>query len=283
MVRVRGSLGVVGLLLAVVTVLHCPTALSEDLPKARLSPPHEVSGAGTAERIRLAPVLLDGGSELSIVAPKGWLQIAQEVSSTLKDSHSDLSNLFGDIPQFRTSVQLMDEDTFFVATGAPKWTNALFYKGQIILPLPADLKVDLQNITRSIRHEYTHAVIHALSGGNCPGWLDEGLAQWEEGPVHPAIKRALSTWLVKNDPLPLGLLQGGFTRLEQKMVPAAYAQSLWMSRYLLDEYGFIRIRNYFNDLRYGTDREKSFRVSFGITQSRFEQKAARAMAANRAF
>jgi hypothetical protein len=133
-------------------------------------------------------------------------------------------------------------------------------------------ETDYDNLVRSIKHEYTHAVIHALSDGKCPGWLDEGLAQWAEGDENPALKPALSTWLRRNEVVSLKLLQGGFTKLETRMVAAAYAQSLYAAEYVINGFGFEKIKTYFEDLRSGTSKEDAFSGSFGISESSFERR-----------
>lgn len=95
---------------------------------------------------------------------KQWVPQAEQIISTLKETHSRLQELFGDIPQFRTAVQLMDEDTFFSLparrAGRTRCTTkirSLFQCHQLKILI---LKNSIQ---RSIRHEYTHAVTHALS------------------------------------------------------------------------------------------------------------------------
>ena len=172
---------------------------------------------------------------------------------------------------------LMDEDEFFALTGAPKWTNAMFYRGEIILPIARAKSVDVENLNRSVRHEYTHAILSALSGGNLPGWIDEGLAQWFEGEESPGLRAALRDWLKTNEPVPLKLLQGGFTKLKPEMVPAAYAQSLLAARLVADKYGFPAIANYFMMLRDGVDKESAFHTAFNISLADFEAQLGRAL------
>ena len=130
---------------------------------------------------------------------------------------------------------------------------------------------------RSVKHEYTHAVINALSGGRCPGWLDEGLAQWAEGSVNPALEPALRKWLYFNPPIPLDLLQGGFTRLELPMVPPAYAQSLFAARSVIKTFGFPKISKYFKNLRKGKRKVSAFENSFDVDDSSFEKALGKSM------
>ena len=223
-------------------------------------------------KLNVSPLALEGGSALTVISPDQWAPLSNTISETLQSTHRMYTELFGPIPSFETSVRLMDEETFFLSTGAPRWTNALFYRNQIIIPMPVSGTIDTDNVLRSTRHEYTHAIIHALTDGRCPGWLDEGLAQWAEGTENPALRPALARHLQRSNPLPLSLLQGGFTKLDREIVAAAYAQSLIATRAVIDTFGFHAMQIYFTSLREGEERENSFRRGFGINETIFEER-----------
>ena len=221
--------------------------------------------------IRVTPFTVKGGTKLTIIAPQKWNPMAGRLKSSLKNTHSYFTRLFGPIPAFKTSVKLMDDEEFYRATGAPRWTNAMYYKEQIIIPLPASGKINYSELYRSVKHEFTHAVIHSLSEGKCPGWLDEGLAQWAEGEENPALQPALLDWLQYNRPVPLNMLQGGFTKLRTNMVPAAYAQSLFAANTVIDFHGLDNIQDYFSALRLGYENSEAFERGFGISERAFEK------------
>lgn len=227
--------------------------------------------------LRFTPISLANGSKLTLISPQRWSDTASTLIKTLNLTHTHFTELFDDIPAFSTSIRLMDEEEFFNLTGAPKWTNAMFYRGEIILPIAKAKSIDVENLNRSVRHEYTHAILSALSAGNLPGWIDEGLAQWFEGEESPGLRAALRDWLKTNEPVPLNLLQGGFTKLKPEMVPAAYAQSLLATRIVADKYGFPAIANYFLMLREGVDKEAAFNTAFGISLTDFESQLGRAL------
>lgn len=254
-------------------VSYVPTTLAESASgeRARYVQPDEASP------LRFTPINLANGSKLTLISPQRWSETASTLIKTLNTTHDHFTELFSEIPAFSTSIRLMDEQEFFDLTGAPTWTNAMFFRGQIILPIARGKKVDLQNLNRSVRHEYTHAILSALSGGNLPGWIDEGLAQWFEGEESPGLRTALKEWLKTNEPVPLGLLQGGFTKLKPEMVPAAYAQSLLATRLVADKYGFPAISNYFLLLRDGVDKEVAFKTAFNIALPDFEAQLGRAL------
>lgn len=259
--------------LALYGATNLPTALAEeaDNQRARYAQPDESSP------LRFTPINLSNGSKLTLISPQRWSETAATLIKTLNTTHDHFTELFSEIPAFSTSIRLMDEDEFFALTGAPRWTNAMFYRGEIILPIARAKSVDVENLNRSVRHEYTHAILSALSAGNLPGWIDEGLAQWFEGEESPGLRAALKDWLKTNEPVPLKLLQGGFTKLKPEMVPAAYAQSLLATRLVADKYGFPAIANYFMLLRDGVDKESAFHTAFNISLPDFESQLGRAL------
>lgn len=260
-------------LLMLACMSHLPTATADTKvdERARYAQP------GESSPLSFTPINLANGSKLTLISPSHWSGTASTLIAVLNSTHSQFTELFSEIPAFSTSIRLMDENEFFQLTGAPKWTNAMFFRGQIILPLAKGEAINLENLTRSVKHEYTHAILSALSGGNLPGWLDEGLAQWFEGEESPGLRSALRDWLKTNAPVQLSLLQGGFTKLAPDMVPAAYAQSLLATRLVADKYGFPAIANYFLLLRDGVDKESAFETAFSIPLPEFEQQLGRAL------
>jgi hypothetical protein len=277
MLRARGSKITYTSILAVVGayVVAIPPLISQADSKseerARYVQPEETSP------LRFTPVNLANGSKLTLISPQRWSETASTLIATLNTTHDQFTELFSEIPAFSTSIRLMEEEEFFELTGAPKWTNAMFFRGQIILPIAKSKTVDVENLNRSVKHEYTHAILSALSGGNLPGWIDEGLAQWFEGEESPGLRTALREWLKTNEPVSLSLLQGGFTKLKPEMVPAAYAQSLLATRLVADKYGFPAIANYFLLLRDGVDKEAAFETAFAISLKDFETQLDRAL------
>ena len=153
----------------------------------------------------------------------------------------------------------------------------MFFRGQIIIPLSSKKEIDLDNLIRSVKHEYTHAIMSSLSGGRLPGWLDEGIAQWFEGSESPGLRDALREWLRDHKPVSLSLLQGGFTKLNTEMVPAAYAQSLLATKALAEKFGFPAIGRFLILLREGVDKQSAFLTAFDMTQEAYDNELGKAL------
>ena len=169
-------------------------------------------------------------------------------------------------------VKLLTPEVFAIATGAPEWTNALYYHDTIIIPVRSADQGNQEDFIRSVRHEFSHAIINAFSNGNCPGWLDEGLAQYMEGNTLDVIRLTLTRWISKNPTIPFHMLQSGFTKLDKKYVAPAYAQSLWAAKLLIERRGYLPIR-YFMTLLKNKEND-AFHTAFGITESEFETQLA---------
>ena len=82
---------------------------------------------------------------------------------------------------------------------------------------------------------------------------------------------ALRKWIKTNNSIPLDWLQNGFTLLDDNVVPTAYAQSLFVTRTLVNRYGFSSLRDYLLELRDGKDSSQAFEAAFNIDQKSFEK------------
>lgn len=220
---------------------------------------------------KVEPSSLRDGSVITLITPTKWTAIGETLLESLKLTHVEFTQQLGELVPINTSLRILPEDLFYKTTGAPSWTNALFFRSQVFIPLSEKSVEDKGNLIRSARHEYVHSILHGLSAGRCPGWLDEGMAQWAEGEENPALRPALVKYLKNNPALPFSSLQGGFTRLPTNSVAAAYAQSLIATLALKKAFGFSGLRTYLDNLRVGEDRFDAFKNAFGVSEAHFEE------------
>ncbi len=179
----------------------------------------------SAVRYAYTPLVLKNESYVSVVTPANQQKVNKRLSILLAKIHEQLSDLSGQPLKITVGVKLLPQKTFFEETKAPLWTNAMFYKDEILVPVKDFKKIDWKSLSKTIRHEYTHAVTHALSNGACPAWIDEGLAQLVERSGNKILDKSLGVWLAKHKPISLSSLSHGFTKLDLKAVGPAYAQS----------------------------------------------------------
>ena len=189
------------------------------------------------------------------------------VKNNIASFYSQFQKLFSDSSRVHVRLLILPTEDFHRLTGAPEWTNALFYDGQIFLPMQNKTE-NLEESLRPLRHELSHALIKSLTSGKCPGWLDEGIAQWAEGDEIDGLRGALAYWYDEHSKLvDYRLLQGGFTGLNNSQVAPAYAQSLMASKMLFKTYGTDQIKKYFNFLKAG--KKNSFELAFAVKEEDF--------------
>jgi len=92
-----------------------------------------------------------------------------------------------------------------------------------------------EELRRVLRHELTHAVLDQKSKGNCPHWLQEGMAQFLDG----TDVRATDAWLRRQaSPLiPLFRIEGPFRDRDPASRETAYRESASAVSFLIARIG----------------------------------------------
>lgn len=198
--------------------------------------------------------------------------IASTAIKILNDNYEEFSRIFKADLNKKVVLKFLSPKEFHRQTGAPPWTSAMYYRGEITVPIPLNGPVSSKKLRRALRHEYIHAVIAELSDNKAPAWLDEGIAQLIEGTPNPLLGPALREWIRYDNPMPLSWLENGFTTLEDSVVPAAYAQSLFAVRTLVNSNGFPAITKYLQLLAKREKSELAFATAFGKPQKEFETR-----------
>ncbi len=200
--------------------------------------------------------------------------IASEAIAALNENFDEYRRIFDQEIRNKVVLRFLTPKEFHRQTGAPEWTSAMYYRGEITVPIPVSGRVNLDQLKRALRHELLHFITAEMSRNRCPAWLDEGIAQLLEGQPNPLLGPALRTWLSQDNPMPLDWLEHGFTMLEDSVVPAAYAQSLFATRTLVNSYGFKKVTRYIRNLGQGMDNRAAFRDAFESSFESFERKLA---------
>ncbi len=178
------------------------------------------------------------------------------ILDTLERDFQELERDLDTSPHEPITVILYPAQAFYDVTQAASWTGALF-DGKIRVPIEG-----LNNVTPELsavlKHEMTHSFVRVRSQGKCPSWLNEGLAQIEEGRTSRRETKALLQGLQEHR-VPLAALGGNFGGLDGPSARAAYVVSLAATEMIRDEDGMADIGRILDRLAAGATVDGAMR------------------------
>ncbi|MDC4224119.1 MAG: tetratricopeptide repeat protein [Candidatus Manganitrophus sp.] len=187
---------------------------------------------------------------------------ARLVIDLLEEAYREIGKTFSYYPERTILAILYTDQQFRDVTRSPAWTKALF-DGKIHLPIGGPIENEAL-LRKVVYHEYTHALVHQLSGGKTPTWLNEGLALYFEEGGAPDRDRPTPPLL------PLDRLHGSFMTYDEPTARRAYAQSRSATAHLIDRYGFFRIKLLLRELADNTPFPEAFEQVFLIPYADFQ-------------
>jgi hypothetical protein len=175
-------------------------------------------------------------------------RVGQLVLAVCEEAYLRVGVNLGFFPDRTITVILYSDEQFQDVTNSPAWAGAI-YDGKIRIPVKG-LADRSDILLRLVFHEYTHALLHEMTAGQAPVWLQEGLAQMNDGGSYDL--RALAVTVRNNNALrPLKELEGSFLGLPPREAKLAYAQSYLAAAYLADAYGPYALREILRLLKEG--------------------------------
>ncbi|MBI4402395.1 MAG: tetratricopeptide repeat protein [Nitrospirae bacterium] len=181
---------------------------------------------------------------------------ANAVAERLEMAYDEVGVKMSYFPAETFTVVLYPEGQFRDVTLSPDWARGLF-DGRIHLPIEDQGTTRTPAVSDAVLiHEYAHAVVHRLSAGHAPTWLNEGLALYFEGRAtswgHDILARQA------DEIAPLSSLHGSFLGLPPRTAAVAYAESYWATQALVKRYGIVRVRQLLEALSVTPDFPKTF-------------------------
>jgi hypothetical protein len=127
------------------------------------------------------------------------------------------------------------------------------------------------DIEGALVHELTHSFIAALAGNHLPSWLNEGIAQFEEGKT-AWPQSGMLTELQKRDQLiPLAKLSGELASLPEHAAGLAYLQGLSAVEFLTARNGRQALRLILDLLHQKYNLENAWQTATGQSLADFEK------------
>ena len=178
---------------------------------------------------------------------------ADKVLEVLEDAYNRVGRDFGAYPESRVPIILYTGKDYREITGSPGWSGGQ-YDGKIRLPVGG--MTEVTPVVRSVLfHEYTHVVVRELTRGNCPVWLNEGLAESEGRKEFDPPLTVLKKASAGDALLSFSSLTGSFASLQGKSVDLAYQQSYSLVRYMISAYGWHTMKDILTALGEGLSFE----------------------------
>lgn len=186
-------------------------------------------------------------------APDG---LRQQILETLEAHYRALQNDLGDSPR-NVFVSLYTDQAFFDVTQAPAWSAAL-NDGKIRIPI-SGVKSVTPEMSRVLRHELTHSFVAHISHGRAPQWLNEGIAELEQGANTSTFGSRLAGLYSSGHQVPLNMLEGNFDGLSSNEAFVAYAEGLAAVEYIRATYGISDLARILQKLGDGQPIESALR------------------------
>ena len=181
--------------------------------------------------------------------------ISDEVLDVLNTAYNRVGSDLFHYPVATVPVILYTKKDYRIATDSPEWSRGQ-YDGKIRLPIGGTTKIT--SVLRGVLvHEYTHVVVSELAKNNCPGWLNEGLAEIEGRKEYEPPLAALEAPSLNGTFLPFSSLEKSWSSVGTKDIMLAYQQSYSIAKFMVTNYGWHKVREILVNLGTGMSIDRS--------------------------
>ena len=202
--------------------------------------------------------------------------LRSQIVAALESDYDDLARDLGNPPRDSILVTLYTEQAFFDVTRAPTWAGAI-NDGKLRIPV-SGLSSMTPDLARVLKHELAHSFITQLSGGRCPPWLHEGIAQFLEPKSLGGDGHQISLLFKAQREIPLNALEGSFQNFSGGQAYVAYAESLAAVSYINDSYGMSDIQRILQRISQGSSTEAALRSTIHSDYGQLETDLAKYLA-----
>ncbi len=131
----------------------------------------------------------------------------------------------------------------------------------------------MQKFPEVVTHELTHVFTNLITYGNHPGWLHEGLAQYEAGQWDRIKESVLRKALLERTLLRLDALNRPFSEFKNpEITTLAYAESYAAVKFILERYGRERLLQALKAFSAGKNFDQAAVGAFGLDAKTFENR-----------
>jgi tetratricopeptide (TPR) repeat protein len=187
-------------------------------------------------------------------------ELADTVLDTMETAYNRVGYDMSYYPVTRVPVILYTRRDYRSVTAGPEWSGGL-YDGKVRLPIGGALEITPM-LRGVLHHEYTHVVVGELTKGNCPTWLNEGLAEFEGRKEFSPPIAELETAAKTGEFIPFKTLEKSLASLDTRKVALAYQQSYSIVSFMISTYGMHKVREILVNLGSGMGSEAAIAGAF---------------------
>jgi tetratricopeptide (TPR) repeat protein len=195
------------------------------------------------------------------------------VLEILEEAYREIGQKFGHFPSKTIVVVLHAKSTFQSATSSPAWADGLFdpVLGRIEVPAQ-DALADRDWLTRVLRHEFVHALLHdqlGPAGSAVPTWLNEGLAMELSGDRWSDLDQIMKQELTL---IPLPALEEAWGGLSTDAATMAYMEANSAVHYLIDRFGMHRVQELLAHLKARQTLSAAMQSQLSLSYEQFQSR-----------
>lgn len=195
--------------------------------------------------------------------------LRSQILDTLEDAYRTIDNELGGSPR-NVYVSLYTGQAYFDVTQAPAWSSAV-NDGKLRIPI-SGLKSMTPELSGTLRHELTHSFVRQIAHDRCPGWLNEGIAQLEQGRTTGPIGSRLAALYASGHQIPLNQLEAPFSIFSSSEAHVAYAEALAAAEYIRSTYGMPSVQQILQRLGQGQSVETALRSTIHAGYAELEDQ-----------
>jgi hypothetical protein len=195
------------------------------------------------------------------------------VLEILEEAYREIGQKFGHFPSKTIVVVLHAKSTFQSETGSPIWADGLFdpVLGRIQIPAQ-DALADRAWLSRVLRHEFVHALLHdqfGPAGSTVPTWLNEGLAMELSGDRWSDLDQVMKQEFAL---IPLPALEGAWGGLSSEAATVAYLEANSAVHYLINRFGMHRMQELLTHIKAKQALSAAMQSQLSLSYEQFQSR-----------
>lgn len=192
-------------------------------------------------------------------------QTVWNICQLIHHTYAELGETLGYYPLSAVPISIRNTNgTALSQRSLPQWASGC-YDGSIHLVYCAIGEPVLGILYALLRHEWVHLLVYHLTNGQCPVWINEGLAQSIARPMFRFERFNLQQAVQAKQLLSIDTLSKPFSQLPTKCRKLAYTQSAAIIEHFVQQFGFSKIRDLLHQLSNSTSTETAIEQTFGLT------------------